>query len=131
MDSTSSPGRLQQFSEKTAYFIGILVSLVHIYFNIFTVLPTLTQNALHYSGFAILCGLMYPLSRSSQKERSTVELGLSLAFGTCAAFCTGSRPMQTTFRRRESRFSYADSTAGRPWIIARWANYPMSTTSST
>ncbi len=87
MESQSSTGRLQQFSEKTVYFVGILVSLLHIYFNVFSVLPTLTQNALHYSGFAILCGLIYPLSRSQKKERGTIELLLSLAFGVTAACC--------------------------------------------
>lgn len=87
MDTPSPADRVQQISEKTVYFIGILVSLLHIYFNIFAVLPTLTQNALHYSGFAILCALVYPLSRSLDKERNRVELVFSLCFGLAAAFC--------------------------------------------
>ena len=87
MNNQPSTDRLQHLSEKAVYLIGILVSLLHIYFNIFSVLPTLTQNALHYSGFAILCGLVYPLSRSLKKERSNVELTASLCFGLAAAVC--------------------------------------------
>ncbi|MGI9535951.1 MAG: TRAP transporter permease [Desulfocapsaceae bacterium] len=87
MNNQSSAGIIQHASEKIVYVIGILVSLLHIYFNIFSVLPTLTQNALHYSGFAILCALIYPLSRSLEKERNPVEVLLSLSFGVAAACC--------------------------------------------
>ncbi|MBM9604759.1 TRAP transporter permease [Desulfopila inferna] len=47
-------------TEKTIYFLGIAVSLMHIYFNIVDVIPSLWQNALHYSGFSLLCILVYP-----------------------------------------------------------------------
>ena len=87
MNIQSSAGKIQHASEKIVYIIGILISLLHIYFNIFSVLPTLTQNALHYSGIAILCALIYPLSRSLYKERNPVEFLLSLCFGVAAACC--------------------------------------------
>ena len=87
MKSQPPGSKIQQSSEKIVYVLGILVSLLHIYFNVFAVLPTLTQNALHYSGFTILCALVYPLSRSLDKERSSVEFVLSLFFGVTAAVC--------------------------------------------
>ena len=87
MKSQPPGSKIQQSSEKIVYVLGVLVSLLHIYFNVFAVLPTLTQNALHYSGFAILCALVYPLSRSLNKERSSVEFMLSLFFGVTAAVC--------------------------------------------
>ncbi|BHH86063.1 C4-dicarboxylate ABC transporter permease [Desulforhopalus sp. 52FAK] len=46
---------------KTIFVLGIGISLMHIYFNIIAVLPSLWQNALHYGGFALLCSLTYPL----------------------------------------------------------------------
>lgn len=72
---------------KAVFFIGIAVSLMHLYFNLFSVLPGLWQNSLHYSGFAILCGLVYPFSGSSLSERSKAALCFDLAVGLIAAFC--------------------------------------------
>ncbi|WP_419174613.1 TRAP transporter permease [Desulfosediminicola sp.] len=74
------------FAGKAIFYIGILVSLVHIYFNIFGVLPTLTQNALHYSGFAILCALVYPF-RGVGKKRGRFGLVFDCLLGVTAAFC--------------------------------------------
>ena len=45
--------------------LGVGISLLHIYFNIITLLPTLWQNALHYAGFALLCVLIYRLEQSA------------------------------------------------------------------
>lgn len=86
MNQETTPAARSDVCQKIVYGLGILVSLLHIYFNIFSVLPTLTQNALHYSGFAVLCALIYPLRSSVDKERSTVELYGSLCFGIIAAF---------------------------------------------
>jgi len=71
---------------KSVFYIGIAVSLLHLYFNLFSVLPGLWQNSLHYSGFAILCGLVYPFSGSSLSERSRTALCCDLAVGLVAAF---------------------------------------------
>lgn len=87
MSPESSSQGLQGVSEKVVYSIGIVVSLLHIYFNVFAVLPTLTQNSLHYAGFAILCALIYPLFKSVRKERHPVEFIVSICFGVTAAFC--------------------------------------------
>ncbi len=56
---------------------------MHIYFNIFAVLPSLLQNALHYGGFALLCSLTYPLGGPRQKKMwlkvFDVSIGLTAA----------------------------------------------------
>ncbi|MEJ2057026.1 MAG: hypothetical protein P8X39_04225, partial [Desulfofustis sp.] len=85
MNNETAPEAPADLSQKIVYGLGILVSLLHIYFNIFSVLPTLTQNALHYSGFAVLCALVYPLRSSVAKERSAIELYGSFFFGIIAA----------------------------------------------
>ncbi|MBV6633926.1 MAG: TRAP transporter fused permease subunit [Alphaproteobacteria bacterium] len=54
----------------TLLILGALVSLVHIYFNTLTTLidalpipSTLLQNGIHFATFALLCVMVYPLSR--------------------------------------------------------------------
>ncbi len=71
--------------EKAVFVIGIAVSLLHIYFNIFVILPGLWQNALHYSGFAILCVLLYPMFGGSLAKRSRWILIADIAIGLITA----------------------------------------------
>jgi TRAP-type uncharacterized transport system fused permease subunit len=68
MESIVQP--VETFEDKALFTIGIIISLVHIYFNIFGVLPSLTQNAIHYSGFALLCAIFYPFWGSRKKRRN-------------------------------------------------------------
>lgn len=77
--STKSP------IDKVIYTLGIGVSLLHIYFNIIDVLPGLWQNSLHYSGFVILCALVFPLGRTKGDKRSTTLLYLDIVLGLLAA----------------------------------------------
>lgn len=70
---------------RAIFIIGIGVSLMHLYFNLFSVLSGLWQNSLHYSGFAILCGLLYPFSGGSLAGRSQLGLILDLSVGLIAA----------------------------------------------
>ncbi len=71
--------------EKAIFFIGIAVSLLHLYFNVLAVLPNLWQNALHYSGFAILCVLVYPLAGGQGKEQRKIFFLIDIALGVIAA----------------------------------------------
>jgi TRAP transporter 4TM/12TM fusion protein len=70
--------------DKSLFFVGIAISLLHIYFNIFGILPGLWQNALHYSGFALLCTLSYPMF-SGKKPRSRFILTVDIIIGISAA----------------------------------------------
>ncbi len=87
MQTEATANGNHSIAEKLIYAIGVVVSLLHIYFNIFTVLPTLTQNSLHYSGFAILCALLYSPFEKQTEGRNRVEFALSILFGVVAAFC--------------------------------------------
>ncbi|MBE0584530.1 MAG: TRAP transporter fused permease subunit [Desulfofustis sp.] len=74
--------------ERVIFYLGVLVSLLHIYFNIFALLPTLWQNALHFAGFALLCALVYPSRPDSASARGrTISLLLDVTIGIAAAFC--------------------------------------------
>lgn len=71
--------------EKLIFYVGVAVSLMHIYFNIFAVVPSLWQNALHFSGFAILCGLYFPFNAVKRDHRSTLSLVCDIGIALIAA----------------------------------------------
>jgi TRAP-type uncharacterized transport system fused permease subunit len=73
--------------EKIIFFIGIAVSLLHIYFNIFGILSNLWQNSLHYSSFAVLCALVYPFRGGELSNRTLPVLIFDLTLGITAAVC--------------------------------------------
>ena len=73
--------------EKAIFLIGISVSILHIYFNIFGVLSNLWQNSLHYSSFAILCALVYPFRGGELSDRNIPVLIFDLTLGITAAIC--------------------------------------------
>jgi len=73
--------------EKIIFFIGIAVSLLHIYFNIFGILSNLWQNSLHYSSFAVLCALVYPFRGGELSDRTLPVLIFDLTLGITAATC--------------------------------------------
>jgi TRAP transporter 4TM/12TM fusion protein len=70
---------------KFVFALGIAIALMHIYFNIFTVLPALLQNSLHYAGFALMCALLYPCIRSKTHRMSKYTLALDIMIGLAAA----------------------------------------------
>ena len=74
--------------EKVIFVLAVAVSLLHVYFNILTVLPSLWQNALHYSGFALLCCLTYPLGGRRRKKKwlLAVDLLLGISAATAAIY---------------------------------------------
>ncbi|MEO0394184.1 MAG: TRAP transporter permease, partial [Pseudomonadota bacterium] len=66
--------------------LGVGIACLHIYFNIITILPTLWQNALHYAGFALLCVLVYPLSKADlQQGKIRWTTVLDVTIGVLAA----------------------------------------------
>ncbi len=87
MKSQNSETESPRYLEKVAFVLGVVVSLLHIYFNIFAILPNLLQNSLHFSGFALLCALVYPLKKSDGSPRGTVSLVFDITIGVIAAVC--------------------------------------------
>ena len=87
MKSGTSENDSQPYIEKAIFILGIIVSLMHIYFNIFAILPNLLQNSLHFSGFALLCALVYPIRKTKESHRSGVSLFVDLSIGIIAAVC--------------------------------------------
>ncbi|UPW19926.1 TRAP transporter fused permease subunit [Agarivorans sp. TSD2052] len=68
MQWNAVPESIRQEIEDTravplVYVLGIIISLGHVYFNIFADIAVLQQNILHFAGFVLLCGLLKPLAK--------------------------------------------------------------------
>ena len=72
------------------YYAGILLSLAHIWFNTFGILPELTRNSLHFAAFGLLCALIFPMlrPRSAAGERlvAWIDLAIGIAVVACAIY---------------------------------------------
>ncbi len=73
--------------EKIIFIVGVMVSILHLYFNLYGILSNLWQNSLHYAGFAVLCSLVYPFRAEKLSDRGTVGLCFDLTLGITAAVC--------------------------------------------
>jgi TRAP transporter 4TM/12TM fusion protein len=69
--------------------IGVVVSLMHIYFNTLSTISELYVSAMHFAGLGLLCTLIYPLaepaSRSGQRLVLVVDVVLGLLAVAAAA----------------------------------------------
>ena len=69
-------------SFRGAFWLGVVVSLLHIWFNTIGFFSTQDQNAIHFAGFAMLCALLYPVTQNRAWR------WLDLLFGLVVALCT-------------------------------------------
>jgi TRAP transporter 4TM/12TM fusion protein len=101
---------------KAIFILGVAISLLHIYFNIIAVLPTLWQNALHYAGFALLCCLTHPLGGNGRKSSPLFyfDLLLGLAAASSAIYLIS---MEDAIYARGVRLSSAEWIAGITLIL--------------
>ncbi len=102
--------------EKAVFILGIAVSLLHIYFNLIAVLPSLWQNALHYSSFALLCCLTYPLGGSRRKNKWLLVIDLFLGI-IAAASAIYMISMEDAIYARGVHLSSAEWVAGSVLIF--------------
>ncbi len=71
--------------EKTvAFWLGVGISLMHIWFNTFGYFSTQDQNALHFAGFALLCALLYPVAR--QRGWRALDIGFGVLVATATLY---------------------------------------------
>jgi len=66
--------------------LGVAISVLHIYFNIITILPTLWQNSLHFAGFALFCVLLHPSVHTTQRWAGRSVLAFDIGLGLLIAF---------------------------------------------
>lgn len=66
--------------------IGVAVSVMHIWFNVFAVLSSLWQNALHFAGFVLLAAIAYPLRRNGPLILRLFDVFLGVIAASSAIF---------------------------------------------
>lgn len=67
---------------------GVVLSLLHIWFNTFSTLPELWVSATHFAGFAVICSLWYPahISLKESKIALAVDVGIAVAAIACLLY---------------------------------------------
>lgn len=68
--------------------LGVVLSLLHIWFNTIATLPELWISAIHFAGFAIICALWYPAHGSLKRNRAALiaDIGLVIAILACVVY---------------------------------------------
>lgn len=69
--------------------LGVGISVMHIWFNVVVVLPTLWQNALHFAGFALLAALVYPFKKGGSAAWRVSDILLGLLAAGSAVYMIG------------------------------------------
>jgi TRAP-type uncharacterized transport system fused permease subunit len=69
------------------YWIGVLFSLTHIYFNTLGTWSELYVSAVHFGGFALICALMVPGFKSQTRAGQRTVLVLDILVGLAAIAC--------------------------------------------
>ena len=97
---------------RIVYGAGIVLSLAHLWFNTFGILPELTRNAAHFAGFGLLCALMFPLARpkgaAAERAVAWIDLAIGLALMACVAYILA----------RERAVSGDSFTSGWDFVVA-------------
>ncbi|MCP5365066.1 MAG: TRAP transporter fused permease subunit [Hyphomicrobiales bacterium] len=75
---------------RVVFWVGVAVSLAHLYFNTFGTLPELWTSAIHFGAFGFLCALLFPIAQRgglvAQKAFAVVDLALGLLAVACVAY---------------------------------------------
>ncbi|MEJ2199309.1 MAG: TRAP transporter permease, partial [Desulfuromonadales bacterium] len=66
--------------------MGVAVSLLHIWFNVVSVLSSLWQNSLHFAGFALIASLVYPLRKNPTLSWRLMDVLLGLLAASSALY---------------------------------------------
>lgn len=96
-------------------FLGVTVSLMHIWFNVCTVLSSLWQNALHFAGFAMMGVLIYPLRKESKSALRAFDLMLGFLAATSAIYLIA---MEDAIYARGVRMVTSEWIAGAILILS-------------
>ncbi len=71
-------------SEIVIKFLAVGIAIFHIWMNTLGTLPTLFQNGFHFAGFALLCGLVIPVSKKPWAQAPLIR-ALDIGFGILVA----------------------------------------------
>lgn len=83
---TSSETEVHPLHTTIMLVLGVAISLMHIWFNVVTVLPSLWQNSLHFAGFALLAALVYPFRKDGATAWRVTDIILGLTAAGSAVY---------------------------------------------
>ena len=89
--------------------LGVAVSLLHIWFNVVSVLSSLWQNSLHFAGFALIASLVYPLRKNPTLMWRLLDVLLGLLAASSALYLIA---MEDAIYARGVRLAPAEWVAG-------------------
>lgn len=89
--------------------LGVAVSLMHIWFNVVTVLSSLWQNSLHFAGFALIAAVVYPLRKDAALGWRLLDLLLGVMAASSALYLIA---MEDAIYARGVRMAPAEWVAG-------------------
>ncbi|WP_408057197.1 hypothetical protein [Veronia nyctiphanis] len=64
--------------------IGVVMAVLHIWFNTLATLPELWVSVTHFAGFAVLCALTYPAARRFSNSKPALFFDVFIAIGAVA-----------------------------------------------
>src|SRR5210317_464000 len=94
--------------------LGVAVSLLHIWFNVVSVLSSLWQNSLHFAGFALIASLVYPLRKIPTLAWRLLDVLLGLLAASSALYLIA---MEDAIYARGVRLAPAEWVAGIVLIL--------------
>jgi len=101
---------------RAAYWLGVGLALLHIYFNTLGTHSELRVSAVHFGGFGLMCVLLYPLRRAGTPAGRRWILALDLAIGLAAVSCVAYLFLgEESFAARNASFRWYD------WIFTGMA----------
>ena len=71
-------------TERVILLLAVGIAVFHIWMNTLGTLPTLFQNGFHFAGFALLCGLVIPVSKKPWAQLPFIR-ALDIGFGVVVA----------------------------------------------
>ncbi len=100
--AASLPGR-------AAFWLGVGLALLHIYFNTLGTMSELRVSAVHFGGFGLMCALLYPAWHAKTRAGQRLALGLDLAIGAAALSCVAYLFLgEESFADRNASFLWYD-----------------------
>ncbi len=101
------------------FWVGVALSIAHIYFNTRGTLSTLWMSAWHFAGLGFMCALIYPIAavkgRTAQRTLFGLDAVIGIAIAVAAVFLIA---QENAIYDRGVRLSTANWIAGAFLIIA-------------
>ena len=121
-DDSASPAGARQFGDRAGLllrWLAIFIALAHLLLALYPWLSEIERNIFHFAGFALLCALIYPLSRRERLIDSRLLLWFDAAFGVLAALAAAHLALaEDAIYERGVRLSPLDWAAACMVIVA-------------